>query len=153
MVGTLPASKNDTAAEGKTRSLGCACPSALCPVRTMSGTLSQGGGLESPLISTSEGKQVSKKQIVQFYGEVVEVCRLPVGYFTGHSPRVTGAMRMALSGQFAWVIHTKFVTLDDMHARLNVARGIPITGVHGRQTDIVAMESLALQGPLKGEVL
>ena len=41
----------------------------------------------------------------------------------------------------------------DVHARLNVARGIPITGVHGRQTDVVAMESLALQGPVKGEVL
>ena len=177
---TLPASKNDTAAEGETRSLGCAWPSALCPVRAMRSvvlaTLSQGGGPESPLISTSDGKPVGKKQVVQFYREVVEACGLTVGYFTGHSPRVTGAMRMALSGHSAWVIQlfgrwgsdivlrfvreallgqkggglSRITEGTKFCHRLNVARGIPITGVHGRQMDIAAMESLAL-GSVKGE--
>ena len=109
---TLPASKTDPKAQGVKRSLACACPSSLCPVAAMrrvckvSEAVSLAMGrttADGPLLPRKDGKVLTKRNVESFYENLAEM----VGYqgrITGHSARVTGAMRMAYAGHSEWAI-------------------------------------------------
>ena len=103
----LPASKADWIALGKKRSLGCACPSPLCPAAAMkrvtevAAKVNIGQAFDSrggPLIPKENGMPMSKKEMVHFFVDLASAVEGILGRITGHSGRVTGAMRMAWSG-------------------------------------------------------
>ena len=110
----LPASKTDTKAHGTVRSLACACPSPLCPVgalRRVHGVAVQLAGSrqmhtgDSPLVPGLDGSAMSKAHMVIFYQDLARAAAgRSDARITGHSPRVTGAMRMALAGHSEWII-------------------------------------------------
>ena len=92
--------------------MACACPSHLCPVAAMrramqvarSVNIAHGrpAGL-GPLFPRRDGKYLTKKNVVGFYNALAELVRC-TGRMTGHSARVTGAMRMAYAHLSEWTI-------------------------------------------------
>ena len=111
----LPATKTDPKAEGVTRSLACACPSPLCPVNAARKVataaeliwLSIPGVKPAeamPLLCKVDGSAVTKQEVVHFYCDLVDLAGLADLRITGHSARVTGAMRMAFAGHQIWTI-------------------------------------------------
>ena len=111
----LPACKTDTAANGITRALACACPSKLCPVSALR-TVATASELVRqfrtpersrelhPLVCKPCGAPMSKAEVVKFYGEIAKLTGIQGLRITGHSCRVTGAKRMALAGHPIWTI-------------------------------------------------
>ena len=110
----LPASKADTQALGKRRSLRCSCPSPLCPVAAAKRLVAAarvrqvatGGSAEFvPLVVDINGAPVTKAGMVKAFKRVAELSGMKdVSRITGHSARVTGAQRMALAGISEWRI-------------------------------------------------
>ena len=100
---TLPSSKTDQKALGVKRSLACACPSRLCPVaamrrvvlvsRTMSRAKNRSERL-GVLLPRRDGRGLAKKNVVSFYEDLAKLVKNK-GRITGHSARLTGAMRMS----------------------------------------------------------
>ena len=95
----LPVSKSDPQAKGCLRSLGCACPSSLCPVRAARKlrACTDGLGADTFVVRSIAREPCTKREVV------LEVRRLAVrtltqGLPTGHSMRVTGAQRLAAAG-------------------------------------------------------
>ena len=112
---TLPATKTDTKAEGVVRSLACACPSPLCPVSAArrAATASELVRHQTPMVTPADqaplfckvnGEALLKKEVVEFYRDLVRIAGLEGLHITGHSARVTGAMRMARAGHQVWTI-------------------------------------------------
>ena len=108
----LPRSKTDMQALGVYRSLSCACPSLLCPVSAMCrvvqkaelvATTKGAGRAKAPLIPKLNGDAPTKKEMAAFLTMAARALDYE-GRVTGHSPRVTGAQRMALAGHHVWVI-------------------------------------------------
>ena len=110
----LPASKTDIRALGSKRSLGCACPSLLCPSCALQRVVrlaqclapSESNISGFPLLCKFDGTAMSKAEVVKFYRDLLQALGGPhlKLNITGHSPRATGAMRMATSGHSEWVI-------------------------------------------------
>lgn len=109
----LPVSKVDHKALGKVRSLACACPAPGCPVLHMRRVAAASDaarqtadalGKPWPLIVSADGQPLSKDQVVRFYREAVSLAGHSAAEISGHSARVTGAMRMAEAGHPVWVI-------------------------------------------------
>ena len=110
----LPVSKADVRALGKRRTLRCACPSALCPLATAKFLVDQARARPSssgvsdefvPLIADGAGRPVTKAAVVATFKKVALAAGMaPSARITGHSPRVTGAQRMALAGISEWRI-------------------------------------------------
>ena len=111
----LPACKTDTAANGITRSLSCACPSKLCPVAALRAVATASELVRQirtpdrsreahPLVCKPCGAPMSKTEVVKFYGDITKLTDLQGARITGHSCRVTGAKRMALAGHPIWTI-------------------------------------------------
>ena len=108
----LPVDKNDQEALGKVRNLACACPSPLCPIRAMIAVLAEGeralgprfSAADAPLLVKCSGDPLSKLDFALFMRDLANVCVPVPAHITGHSCRVTGAMRMALAGHHAWTI-------------------------------------------------
>jgi hypothetical protein len=107
----LPVSKADPMALGKARALSCACPSPACPVvalRTLWRHAQQrleAHPDETVLVVDAYGAQVGKEAMVAAFRAAAKAAGMPADVFiTGHSPRVTGAQRMALAGVSAWRI-------------------------------------------------
>ncbi|CAK0856481.1 unnamed protein product, partial [Prorocentrum cordatum] len=108
----LPVSKSDQSALGKQRAHGCACPAA-CPVlhlrraaaaaATAGSARAEGARCDWPLFPTAGGAHPSKAGMVRACTRVVGAAGLEV-VPTGHSPRVSGAVRMAMSGVEIWEI-------------------------------------------------
>ena len=95
----LPVSKADVTAKGTRRTLECACPIALCPVRALRAlTEVRGSGPRDDFLVTNlRGEPATKQEIVE---EVRSVAAYTgsTGLITGHSLRVTGAQRLAAAG-------------------------------------------------------
>ena len=95
----LPVSKSDPQAKGCLRSLGCACPSALCPVRAARVLWAHTDGLgdDAFVVRNLRGLPCTKQEVVQ---EIRQVARHTAtrGWATGHTMRVTGAQRLAAAG-------------------------------------------------------
>ena len=95
----LAASKTDPTARGITRTLGCACPSTLCPVKALRAVFARcaGSATDAFVVRNLKGEPCTKAEVV---AEAQQVARLTgtVGWVTGHSMRVTGAQRLALAG-------------------------------------------------------
>lgn len=111
----LPVSKSDHKALGKLRTHNCACPSRLCPVaaaqrlreRAIASALRhQQAVFTAPLVPTDKGEHQTKKQIVSLFLSLTDAVGANDLRITGHSPRVTGAQRMALAGISEWRIQT-----------------------------------------------
>ena len=110
----LPVSKADVMALGKTRSLSCACPSRLCPVRAMRQVLDAADRARQrkgeaditqwPLLVDTKGAPMEKQRVVQFYIDLMQAVNQPTDRISGHSARVTGARRMAVAGHIPAVI-------------------------------------------------
>ena len=114
-VFNLPVSKSDYRALGKIRTHNCACPSPVCPVaaaqrlRARAVAIASRGHKElstAPLVPTPTGEHQTKTQVVDMYKSLVDEVGLNNLRITGHSPRVTGAQRMALAGVSEWRIQT-----------------------------------------------
>ena len=103
----MAASKCDPTAQGVARTLGCACPSALCPVKAMKSILpgEARADSESFVIKNVAGKPCTKAEVIAEARKVAEDTGSP-GLVTGHSLRVTGAQRLALAG----VNETRIIT-------------------------------------------
>ena len=108
----LPRSKTDLQALGVHRSLGCACPSPLCPVAAMKrvmfiareiATTQRKDWKEIPLTPKVCGSALNKKDTAALLSDTAKFLG-DAGRITGHSPRVTGAQRMALVGHHVWVV-------------------------------------------------
>ena len=110
----LPGSKTDPVALGTTRSLGCACPSPLCPAAAMRRVVNVAKEVATrrgvsqcadwPLLVKCDGAPLLKHEVVSFYSQVAELVGATGLRITGHSARVAGAMRMARAGHAPWVI-------------------------------------------------
>ena len=109
----LPVSKTDQKGDGTVRSLACACPSTMCPVAALRRVAKWAKSVRSwppgpqgqtPLIVRRDGHPMSKKDVTRFYRDVSGAVGVDISTITGHSARVTGAMRMALGGYTEWVI-------------------------------------------------
>ena len=111
----LPASKTDPSAEGVKRSLACACPSPLCPVNAARQVLTTAELIrqqlsppveaqQMPLLCKSDGSAMSKLEVVEFFKDLADLVGMSGLRMTGHSARVTGAMRMAFAGHVIWTI-------------------------------------------------
>ena len=111
----LPVSKSDFRALGKRRTHCCACPSKACPVaaairlrahavavavRTATPTR------RAPLFPNADGSFRNKAQVVSVFQNLCVLVEAEGLRITGHSPRVTGAQRMALAGISEWRIQT-----------------------------------------------
>ena len=103
----MPASKADWLALGKVRTHGCACPSPLCPACAMKRVLKtarkENTGREQdarggPLIPKRGGAPMTKAEMVLFFKDLEAATGKTGRRITGHSGRVTGAMRMAIAG-------------------------------------------------------
>ena len=103
----MPASKADWLALGKQRSLACACPSSLCPAAAMKRVLqvakqeNEGRSMDArggPLLPKRGGAPMSKKEMTAFFCDLEALTQSTGKRITGHSARVTGAMRMAFAG-------------------------------------------------------
>ena len=103
----MPASKADWLALGKVRTHGCACPSPLCPVcaakRVVEAAKKENEGREQdarggPLLPKRGGAPMTKSEMVLFFKDLEAATGKPGRRITGHSGRVTGAMRMAIAG-------------------------------------------------------
>ena len=114
-VFNLPVSKSDYRALGKVRTHNCACPGPACPVaaaqrlRARAVAIASRGRRElatAPLVPTPTGVHQTKTQVVAMYKSLVDEVGLNHLRITGHSPRVTGAQRMALAGVSEWRIQT-----------------------------------------------
>ena len=111
----LPVSKTDPQGRGAWRTLACACPSPVCPVAALMRVIrkvksihmkakTRKAGHNCPLAARSDGSRSQKAEVVKFYTDLAVWDGQPRGHFTGHSARVTGAMRMALAGHSEWMI-------------------------------------------------
>ena len=109
----LPVSKTDVRALGKNRALACACPAPGCPVWHMRRIVAVSSAARIsaracarpwPLIINGTGGPMSKADVVAFYKAVSELAGDTAIGISGHSARVTGAMRMAAAGHPAWTI-------------------------------------------------
>ncbi len=95
----LAVSKTDASAKGVRRTLGCCCPSALCPtaaVRRLMRTTTGLSGTEY-VVRTLEGHPATKAEVVREVKHVGRLLGVSAG-ISGHSLRVTGAQRLALAG-------------------------------------------------------
>ena len=104
-------SKVDPTALGAVRSLSCACPAVLCPVRLLQQVLGVGAAVlgtsasdDAPLVVTSQGAPVSKAGVVRCLRGLVERCGGDPAAVSGHSPRVSGARFFAAAGSPVWLI-------------------------------------------------
>ena len=95
----LAASKTDPTARGVTRTLGCACPSTLCPVKAVRAVLARcaGAATDAFVVRNLTGEPCTKAEVVAEAQQVARVTGTS-GWVTGHSMRVTGAQRLALAG-------------------------------------------------------
>ena len=94
----VSASKTDYKARGCRRTLGCVCPSAICPVRAVA-KLAQGCAGREPIVQSTTGKFVAKSAMVDLtQAFAAHVGTTPGAVITGHSLRTTGAQRMAEAG-------------------------------------------------------
>ena len=104
-----------TLALGAMRSLACACPASTCPVRAARKVVPTAeltrltGNPPVPqnrfqLLCKIDGGPLLKKEVVQFYKDLMAAAGLDQLRRTGHSARVTGAMRMAYAGHPVWTI-------------------------------------------------
>ena len=109
----LPVDKVDYRALGKFRTLACTCPSRTCPVCalvSLSGIareLAEARGIgpdEAPLSPDSQGEFVSKQNMADCLRALTVAAGELDAHITGHSPRVTGAQRMARAGISEWRI-------------------------------------------------
>ena len=97
----LPVTKTDPGALGTYRSLSCACPSVLCPVRALKHAMHRDicvgpRGPRHPVFPNVFGEHLSKKQVVADFRKVARHAGMDEGVFiTGHSGRVTGAQMFA----------------------------------------------------------
>ena len=97
----LPVSKTDPGALGTFRSLSCACPSVLCPVRALKRAVHEDTRVgprrpKHPVFPNIFGEHLSKKQVVADFRKVARHAGMDKGVFiTGHSGRVTGAQMFA----------------------------------------------------------
>ena len=101
----LPGSKTEPVALGTTRSLGCACPSQLCPAAAMRRVVNVAKEVATrcgvsqcadwPLLVKCDGAPLLKHEVVSFYSHVAELVGATGLRIIGHSARVAGAMRMA----------------------------------------------------------
>ncbi len=95
----ISVSKTDPCAKGAYRTLGCACPSLLCPVAAARRLALAGAGLEPHglLVRNLRGQPATKAEVVR---EIRALAKRwgAVGAVTGHSMRVTGAQRLAMAG-------------------------------------------------------
>jgi hypothetical protein len=114
-VFNLPVSKSDYRALGKIRTHNCACPSPVCPVAAAQRLRARAIALAArgrkalptaPLVPTPTGEHQTKAQVVAMYQSLVDKVGSSHLRITGHSPRVTGAQRMALAGISEWRIQT-----------------------------------------------
>ena len=98
----LPISKTDIQALGKRRSHQCICPDPACPVRAVTTLLhdaTQGGeALDPLLVRDYQGLPFSKEAVTRLMQLIAGTTGHGDLLITGHSMRVTGAMRMALAG-------------------------------------------------------
>ncbi len=95
----LAVSKADPSAKGVHRTLGCACPSPLCPVAAARRLVQSGVALANSdyLVRNLAGLPATKVEVVREIRSLGGVCGGASG-LTGHSLRVTGAQRLALAG-------------------------------------------------------
>ncbi len=97
----VSASKTDWKAKGLVRRHGCACPSVLCPVRAVRALLEAapaGADGNTPLVRGRKGGVARKAEVVKEIRKFAVHLGAPPGNYSGHSLRVTGAQRLALSG-------------------------------------------------------
>ena len=109
----MPASKADWLALGKVRALSCACPSLLCPVAAMrrvklaAERANHHKGPDAkirPLLPKVNGDPLEKKEMTAFFVDLEAAVGKKKRRITGHSARVTGAMRMAFGGHSLYKI-------------------------------------------------
>ena len=109
----LPASKADVEALGKTRTLPCSCPDSDCPVLAMKKVVEASQRVRAShdaacsqwlLMVKEDGAPMAKGDMAVFYRELAEVAGLPNLWLPPHTARVTGAVRLALTGVSVWAI-------------------------------------------------
>ncbi len=95
----LAVSKTDATAKGVRRTLGCCCPSALCPSAAVRRLLASTTGLAATdyVVRSLTGQPATKAEVVREIRHVGKLLGVTNG-ISGHSLRVTGAQRLALAG-------------------------------------------------------
>ncbi len=95
----LAVSKTDATAKGVRRTLGCCCPSALCPTAAVRRLMASASGLSASdfVVRSLRGQPATKAEVVREIRHVGKLLGVTNG-ISGHSLRVTGAQRLALAG-------------------------------------------------------
>jgi hypothetical protein len=95
----LAVSKTDVTAKGARRTLGCCCPSALCPTAAVRRLLASASGLAASdfVVRSLKGQPATKAEVVREVRHVGKLLGVSRG-ISGHSLRVSGAQRLALAG-------------------------------------------------------
>ena len=107
--------KDGLQSPGATRSLAYACPAKACPVQAARKVVTTAELVrlsfdtavpqeDFPLLCKLTGEAMKKHEVVTFYRNIVEAVGYEDLHITGHSARVTGAMRMAIAGHRVWTI-------------------------------------------------